>query len=576
MARNAIIATTLMLIGAVLFAGPSMVLDAAAEDPAATVTRTGLEAPPACGEELTVTLTIDWENPPEGNHFLSIEETYPAGWTVISSDGNDDGSVLKFWTTNTDRPDFEYTLAVPETVADGTVVSFDGTYFDPAEKTVAGPDTVTVSCGEGGGGGGDGGGGGPAPEGQPSVSRQDPGAQQCGAEFDIVLDLVWEDAGKLFIEEQYPPQWAHGVDNDSISAGGIHNFDENTIKWNLEDWQEIFQVTYSITPGEDDAGTFTFSGEWIDDSGNPSQPIGDTDVPVSCDEPEDESAEVQRSFGTPSPVECGEDLLVQFDITWNDAATLDITDNYPTDWTVHSITSGGTDTGGQVVWEDLTDADGISVSYQVSVPSDLPDGSTESFDGEFQDDIMGAPANIPGDPAEIEIDCPEAGTVARALPAVCTGSFTVTLNVSPEAGSDAWLVIETPPTTNLEVDNTTISNGGVYNASSGEIRWASENGNPATLSYAMNITNGYDDGATWDGEFRISPIMDAREPTEGDTTTTAECAETHAFDEDENCVFDDSELFALIDAWKADDATDDELFSGIAAWKFSPDSYCDK
>lgn len=593
MARIVSYATAFMLIVALLLAGPPGVFQgAAASDESVTVTRGDLPTQ-QCGDSITVTLSITWSPETPDSGAVTIEETYPSGWTVTqrSAGGSleTDGKV-KWFSTDPGLSQVNYTLAIPGD-ASGTF-SFAGIYRDhnmaagSPDRVTDGPSSLEVTCND------------PNPdpdpdpdpepepgEGATSVDRRTMSTQQCGSTFTVHLDIDWgpeRDSPSLFIEETYPEGWSV-----SFPSNGGNTETPGKIKW-FSTNTDLASVSYGLTPPADVSGSFPFSGEYRDDTmpqSEPNQVVGGAQsVSVTCgSEPEpDTNAVVVRDEIING--QCGEALLVELFVSWNDVEDIFIEETYPAGWSVDSHTGGGnTETPGQVKWF-LTDPAVNMVSYTLSVPES--EEGTSDFSGIYRDSTMGGsdPDLVVGGDDDVTISCPQdpdpepeppAGSVMREIPPVCMGPFTVGLMLSPPDGTSAWIVDELVPE-GLEVSD--ISHGGTFNATQGKIKWVNTDGAAANLTYMLTIPDGTPAGTMyeWNGTFRFDPSMEERANITGQTATTTSCDGVHAYDTDQNCVFDDTELFGLIDAWKAEEATDDELFSGIAHWKLSPGTYCEE
>ncbi len=593
MSRTATYTTSLMLICALLLAGTPLLMTAVAQnEESADLTRNFIPAPTwACGDSVTILIDIDWEPEPQGsNTGLSVEESYPSGWSVTgTTKGGSTGTPgqVKWFIQDPEIDELTYDLSIPDDVEGD--FAFHGEYRDPSlqegdpNKVIQENTTATVSCDSPGNG--DGGGDENGDEGGDGAGSQidrifdaDGDWSQGDGDRNVTLDLTWgdldgRDPPQFFIEESVPA----GMEATFPTNAGQVSPDGQTVKWWIDD-DEIEEVSYTITiDGDHDLGTFNFQGEWRNDTMGQEEPniqiTGDQTATVGEEqEPPMVAADVQRAL--PLQAECTEIIAVTLDITQNDATELTVTETVPSGWTIQEPATGIEDPPGTLTW-GFESGDPIpdEIVYEVLVPANEEGQFT--FTGSFQDDT-GADDGIGGDQQQ-DVTCPDEGSVTRSLPPVCGGTFQVAISVVPTAGTDAWFVEEIPQH-NLSVGD--ISEGGTYNESQNKIKWVGTNGDSTELWYNLTVPDGHEAPTTydnWSGEFQFDPPMDTRQDVAGDDQITSDCAQVHPYDQGSDCVFDDDDLFALIDAWKneEEDATDEVLFEGIALWKLHPDPYCE-
>ncbi len=578
MLRTATLATSLMLICALLITGPSLLMGPtlAQNEESADLERNFEPSPTwACGDLVTVRLEIDWDPEPEGsNTGLSVEESVPSGWTVAGTTaGGSTGTPgqVKWFISDPAVEVLTYDLEVPSDAAGS--FSFHGEYRDPslgqgdANKVIQGSASASVSCADpedpdGGDETSD-----PA-EGESQVTRTMADMVRCGeAMFQVSLDLSWGGASNLFIEEELPLGWQAADPSHGGDVGG----DARTVKWWLDD-SAITAVDYQVKVPDDAEGSFSFMGEFRDDSMGQDEANHAIDgvEQVSVDCPDLDPAQVER--GLPVQGDCSQVVQVTLLITPNDATTLTVTERVPgTDWTIQENGGGVEGPQGTLVWTfDEEDLPWQDLTYSVLVPADAE--GTFAFQGSGEDDT-GADEVTGGD-QQLQVECPDPGRTTRSIPPVCSGTFRVHLSVQPDA-ADAWFVDETPPA-GLEFQGA--SGDGAFDPETGQIKWVDTGGGAAELWYDLVVPDSAQEGTQydWSGEFRFDPTMDGRATIDGDDSVVSDCSFIHAYDQDQDCVFGDNDLFALIDAWKGEEqaATDNVLFVGIVHWKQSPASYC--
>lgn len=226
----------------------------------ADVTRSGLSQQ-QCGETFTVTLSLGWS----GTDSMFIEESYPAGWTVISrSNGGslESDGMVKWFLNDPAIVAVTYELAIPSQAA-GTY-AFSGEFRDDtmgsedASKETLGQDGLAVSCGSSNP---------PPPEDGAHAQRNAPGTLHPQSTSDqsvlVSLSITWNDATAVDLREDIPGPnvLISQISNGGAIVGGV-------IQWSLSD-PSVSSVSYRIsTPSSSDLSVFggrTFSGTVMDD-----------------------------------------------------------------------------------------------------------------------------------------------------------------------------------------------------------------------------------------------------------------------------------------------------------------------
>ena len=321
-------------VDSVVGGATSVTVEAPAEGPSASASRSFDSASVAPGDEVVVTITTA-----DYGSLGAVTETLPAGFSYVSSSLTDEGEVteidaltVRFTLQGADKT-FNYTVTTSNTAGRHT---FSGMLRDSdrVDSVVGGATSVTVEA--------------PAEGPSASATRSFDSASVAPGD-EVVVTITAADYGSLGAVTETLPGGFSYVSSSLTDEGEVTEIDARTVRFTLQGADKTF--TYTVT-ASNTVGPHTFSGMLRDSDRVDSVVGGATSVRVEAPA-EGPSASATRSFDSAS-VAPGDEVVVT--ITAADYGSLGaVTETLPAGFSY--VSSSLTDEG------EVTEIDARTVRF---------------------------------------------------------------------------------------------------------------------------------------------------------------------------------------------------------------------
>ena len=304
----------------------------------------------------------------------------------------------------------------------------------------------------------------------------------------------------------------------SVSNGGAYNLGDASLIWsnlNIPNGDTI-NLTFDVTVNA--TGSYINSAEII------ASDVFDIDSTPNNNEPTEDDQDTTevtvlnadlRLFKTVTPVEVSVGDLVTFTLRVRnqgpDLATgVAIKETVPSGYTIVTVDNGGTISGNEIIWSNLSVASSANSSVTFTATVNAPTGVTNEYlnTAEISASDVFDPDSTPNnsdenlneddeDSASITLDVED---LQLSISPVSTTTnigdivgYTITVLNDPTASANSSGVTVVSVLDNgLDIVSGSISNGGIYNLSNRTITWnnlAILNGDTTNLGYSVSINS---------------------------------------------------------------------------------------